>query len=224
MNKSLIVLVGILSLFFASSGFAFIVTADTASVELLMDSINEPGTLNTKNAAFLPDSLLNTKSLAEDLPLSSDQICMSLGEFQESEDFELIKSEAAQTIKFKGDISKGVKITATCGKNKEELIQLVQSHGLEEGSTVQNCNALCSEIRCCLITLKRDVEGETVVLISRGVLNSLLIIGIVLVIAGVAILILNKKRKITGVFVILAGILFLILYWISQLSVMYISV
>jgi len=129
----------------------------TEVTTILNDLVDKPGTLkHTAPVTFNPDDTLAGATLEAKLPLSKDQICMNLGEFEDDEErgFHLLESDDEQRIIWNGTSQQTVKIALICNVSVDALESDFDLYGLDEFSP--DCGGICPETGdCCALFLKR---------------------------------------------------------------------
>lgn len=132
---------------------------------LLLDLISIPGAVkHTPKVTFAPDDVLPASSLAERLPVSVGQICMSTGMFAEdaANGFECVGCEDAtenQRLVYHGKRNQIAKLAVVCDIDLGELKGDIEAYDLEySGGTSINaaCNVCEGKGKCCAIILKRS--------------------------------------------------------------------
>lgn len=132
---------------------------------LLSDLVGSPGAVKrTKEVVFSPDSVLAASALAERLPISADQICMSTGAFKEDEDagFECLDCDSTtdpHRLIFHGNADLTAKIAVVCNVSQDELEKDIDAYGLEysEGTSITNACGICeNKGKCCAVVLERS--------------------------------------------------------------------
>jgi len=122
---------------------------------LLSETIDIPGRLNeSKTVAFYEDTGFSTSGFSVRLPISKDQICLSLGEFADSPDFKLIKEGKTQRIEYLGE-GVNTKLKVICNSNIEALQSDIISNSLEAGNTKENCETVSEYGSACLVYLAK---------------------------------------------------------------------
>ena len=122
------------------------------TVGSLNSLFNQPDQIETPEVVFTPSYILSAVALADRIPLSKEQICMSLGDYKDSGDFELT-TDGAHKITHGGTSNKVVRIVVTCNLNKELLEESIQGTMFENWE--HDCSICEGQGRCCLIALKR---------------------------------------------------------------------
>jgi len=132
---------------------------------LLNDLVSSSGSLqNTPEVAFKPGDVLAASALAEGLPVSKDQICMSLGQFEKDETngFECIGCDGDEQhrIIWRGASNRTAKIAAVCNVDLDSLKEDISVYGLEsfdtgENDISSNCEICEDKGKCCALVLKR---------------------------------------------------------------------
>ncbi len=133
---------------------------------LLSDLVGSPGAVKrTKEVVFSPDSVLAASALAERLPISADQICMSTGKFEEDDEdgFECLNCDGdpdkTQRIIYKGNGDITAKIAVVCNVSNDELASDIGAYGLQYStgnSLVAACEVCADKGKCCAIVLERS--------------------------------------------------------------------
>ena len=129
----------------------------TQVTTVLNDLVDKPGTLrHTEEVVFRPEDSLAGATLEAKLPLSKNQICMSLGEFDEDEDrgFSLLTGDEEHRIIWNGAGEQTAKIALLCNTNKETLVDSdFEIYGLDEFDI--DCDICSDSGKCCAMFLKR---------------------------------------------------------------------
>jgi hypothetical protein len=134
---------------------------------LLTDLVGSPGALkHTPEVAFKPGDVLAASALAERLPISKDQICMSLGQFEEDtiNGFECVGCTGTEQHRmvYHGNANQSAKMAVVCNVNLTELEGDITAYGLESFATGENdissnCGTICEgKGKCCAVVLKRS--------------------------------------------------------------------
>jgi hypothetical protein len=143
-----------------------LITADPTNEarSLLSDLVGSPGAIKrTTEVTFTPDSVLAASALAERLPISSDQICMSTGQFGEDPDTGFQCLNCGDTSKvdrliYHGNANLTAKIAVVCNVSLEELTKDIGDYGLN--SYNQDVTAACqicvNKGKCCAVVLERS--------------------------------------------------------------------
>jgi hypothetical protein len=124
--------------------------------ELLNNLYNQPEALKTtEDVTFSPDYVLSSTSLSEKIPLSSEQICMSKGDYEDEDNFEL-QLDHRHRIVWKGSSKKTVKIVVTCNINLDYLMEGIEGTIFEDRGwdSSLDCSVCENRGRCCLVALK----------------------------------------------------------------------
>ncbi len=124
------------------------------TIELLNDLYSKPETvkITPRAVTFTPEYVLSAQGLAERVPLSKDQICMSLGDFEDNDSFLIRDDDPHHRITWKGTSNQNVKIAVTCNISEDALMDGIEDTKFDEWET--NCDICDGRGRCCIVGLK----------------------------------------------------------------------
>jgi len=136
---------------------------------LLTDLVGSPGVLkHTPEMTFEPNCVIAANDLVRGLPITSDRICMSIGQFAEDpvNGFECIGCEDAsdnQRLVYHGSSNQSARLAVVCNVNLEELNNDLEEYNLEngdgswEGTSIKDACRICEgKGKCCAVVLKRS--------------------------------------------------------------------
>jgi len=116
--------------------------------------VGEPGALKSSNPlTFEPGYVLSGAAIAEMLPISSEQICMSTGEFGENSEFELTKSDTQDSLVWNGSNSVMARIMVVCDLDLENLEMDFEMYEMNYPDF--DCSRCQEGIRCCALLLRK---------------------------------------------------------------------
>lgn len=124
---------------------------------LLNELVDKPGTLkHTERVVFRPEYILATSTLSETLPLAPNQLCMSLGEFEEDKQdgFELIKSVEEHRIVYHYTSDQHTKIGVVCNTSLQNLEEDFEIYDLTKFNP--DCSICPTDGKCCAVILRRS--------------------------------------------------------------------
>jgi len=122
--------------------------------ELLNNLYKSPETIKTvEDVTFTPDYVLSALALSERLPLGREDICMSLGDYGDEENFEL-QTVGHHRIVWNGSSNKLTDIVVTCNINEEMLMDGIEGTIFTERDWDRDIDCSICEGRCCLVALK----------------------------------------------------------------------
>lgn len=127
---------------------------------LLETAINQPGVLKTTNEGFVRDgTTVWIESITTRSGISSEQVCLSLGQFKGNSDWD--EPVPGQTIIYVGKTSKATKFNVLC-QNGLDLATTVQSIGTGKISLsdLQDCNCINENKLCCIAVLAESKPGS----------------------------------------------------------------
>jgi hypothetical protein len=127
------------------------------TLELLNDQYNKPGVIRTTMPVmFTPNMILSSAALSWNKSFSANNLCMSLGEFEEDEEdgFSIISTEPHHKLAWNGQSNQLVKIMVTCNINREKLMDTIEGTRFEKWSP--DCGICEGQGRCCLVALVKD--------------------------------------------------------------------
>jgi len=144
-----------------------LITADPTNEarSLLSDLVGSPGAIKrTTEVTFTPDSVLAASALAERLPISADQICMSTGQFAQDEDagFNCLNCDGSSgsphRLIYNGSSNLTAKIAVVCNVSLAELTTDIGDYGLSdyEEDVTDACGICEDKGKCCAIVLERS--------------------------------------------------------------------
>jgi len=127
------------------------------TIELLNDLYNRPGAIKTtaRDVTFSPGTPLSAVSLAQSIPLSKEQICLSTGDFEDSDtgfSLDEVGGEHHRII-WNGTANRNVKIAVMCHINLDSLEQELDNTLFEDFSP--DCGICEGEGRCCIVALTK---------------------------------------------------------------------
>ncbi len=169
---------------------------------------DHPGVVkHTNEVVFMPDSILAASALAERLPISTNQICMSTGQFKEDveDGFRCIgckEGNLSQRIIYSGNNEQAVKLSVVCNTSLSLLEADIAKYGLEysEGTSIINSCKVCEgKGNCCAVVLKKGggiQELNWWTLWYSGILiRPLFVLFGALFLLGLALILYNKYKK-----------------------------
>ncbi len=126
------------------------------TIELLNDLYAKPEAIKTTDeVSFSPDYVLSAAALSQRVPLSSEQICMSLGDFKDNDDFDLRdKSSAPHRIIWNGSSAITIKVVVTCNLDESSFDDSLDGTVFDERGWDYDCKICEDKGRCCLLALK----------------------------------------------------------------------
>ncbi|MAG22343.1 MAG: hypothetical protein CL943_03520 [Candidatus Diapherotrites archaeon] len=127
--------------------------------ELINNLYNQPESLkHTEDVTFTPGYVLSAAALAEKVTLSSDQICITSGDFPDDDaGFELqeVGDPTYQRIVWHGETNKVVQIAVTCHINKNRLEDSIVGTVFDDLREEDlDCGSVCDAGRCCALALR----------------------------------------------------------------------
>jgi len=126
------------------------------TVQLVNELYDNPEEMRVaEDVSFREHYILSAAAIAEGVPLSREQFCMSLGGFEGSDAFELEKRETYQRILYKvRGQSLYVDIGVVCNASSQQLLEGLKGTKLEEYDA--DCSICEGQGRCCLIWLEES--------------------------------------------------------------------
>lgn len=124
------------------------------TIELLNAMHNKPETIKTtaRDVTFAPNTTLSAASLANSVPLSKNQICLTTGDFEGTEDFEWNDDPGHHRIIWHGASNQNAKIAVTCNINLDLLKDGIDGTIFENWDT-SDCDICKGKGRCCIVAL-----------------------------------------------------------------------
>ncbi len=125
------------------------------TIELLNDLYNKPESIKITQMpiTFTPNYVLSASALSESTSLSAENICMSLGEFEEDSDRGFLLSDGSphHRITWNGYSNQNIRIAVTCNITREKLMEDIEGTMFEEWNP--NCGICEGQGRCCIVAL-----------------------------------------------------------------------
>jgi hypothetical protein len=125
------------------------------TIELLNDLYNKPESIKITQmpVTFTPNMVLSADALKESTSLSANNICMSLGEFEEDEDgFSIrVEDDIHHRITWNGQSNQNTKIAVTCNINLDRLESGIEDTKFEDWDP--DCGICEDNGRCCIVAL-----------------------------------------------------------------------
>lgn len=173
------VIVLFLLLLFSTCVFGDWITPDpvTETTSLLNDLVDNPGLLrHTESVDFKSYDVLPASLLAEKLPISSDQICISKGDFHNNTAFELSQPDNSR-LTYNGTLDQPVIIGGVCGVNLGSIKEQLKGSAYE--GFADNCNVDSSAGKYCLVWLE-EAPPEPIQIFTPQLIMALLALGLII--------------------------------------------
>ena len=150
------ILIGLIAIALMLSGCTvdyFPPTPTDNAIELLNFTYLEDDRIHPKKiSTFVLNTVLSAEALAEVTSLKKENICISKGDFETEENFEL-QTKPAHRLVWNGTTNVEVELFVTCNIDLESLQTGFKNTFIEEWK--YDCSICEGQGRCCLIALEK---------------------------------------------------------------------
>ncbi len=128
-----------------------------AASDMLKSAVASPATLKTSGTvSFKNGSALNVRAISIDAQtgVRPENLCLSLGDFEnDNRGFEDLLG-GGQTIKYTGTANQNVKLDVLCDFGQDELEATLESYGLEDKTPNWDCSSATGDQLICVVALR----------------------------------------------------------------------